>query len=209
MAIELDVSGLSCRRGGRLLFANLSVKLAAGQALALQGANGVGKTSLLRQMAGFLPSDGAICLHVDGQAIRDDEQRGKFIGWLGTQEAIKPSQTVQNHLAFFARLQGAAVSSNTPRAFGAALLERFGLQGDWLCGRLSAGQRRRLGLARLVLLARPLWLMDEPLALLDAAGQALAQTLMAGHLATGGMVIAAGHEPLEIPCLRLPLVAAA
>lgn len=209
MPVELAVSGLSCRRGGRLLFANLCLKLVGGQALALQGGNGVGKTSLLRQMAGFLPSDGAISLQVDGKILRDDELRGKFIGWLGTQEAIKPGQTVQNHLAFFARLHGDAANGHSSGLFGETLVERFGLKGDWLCGRLSAGQRRRLGLARLVVLARPVWLMDEPLALLDVAGQQLAQTVMAEHLAGGGMVIAAGHEPLEIACQCLSLGEAA
>lgn len=202
MPVVLDVEGGGCHRGGRQLFANLCFRLSGGDALAVRGANGVGKTSLLRQLAGFLPAEGNIRLTVDTGSVVDSELRGKYIAWLGTQEAIKPVETVAEHLAFFARLCRAA---DTVVSVNDVLLQRFGLKGEWPCGKLSAGQRRRLGLARLTLLGRPIWLLDEPMALLDVQGQALANQIMAEHLSRGGIVIAAGHEPLQFTCQTLNL----
>lgn len=202
MPVELNVERVSCHRGDRLLYANLCFSLHSGEALTVQGPNGVGKTSLLRQLAGFLPAEGEIRLVVEAGTLVDSEERGKYVAWLGTQEAIKPTETVEEHLGFFMRLSRNAAPDTQ---FAGGLLQRFGLKSEWPCGKLSAGQRRRLGLARLVLLERPIWLLDEPMVLLDTQGQNLANQILAEHLTSGGIVIAAGHEPLHFTCQTLRL----
>lgn len=185
---------LTVQRGSRRLIEGLSFAVKAGQALALEGANGAGKTSLLRLIAGFLPTAaGTVTLHDGGKNISEPEERGRFIGWLGHHDALKASFTVSEQLVFFGRLYGRSGD-------GAALLEEVGLtrQAQLPCRYLSAGQRRRLALARLLLTARPLWLLDEPFAALDTAGKALVARLIARHCGEGGLVIAATHEPLGL-----------
>ena len=199
--ISLDIEGLACIRGQRVLFRELSFSLAAGRALALQGPNGAGKTSLLRLIAGLLrPAAGTIRLRMEGEAVSDAEERGKFVGWLGHQDAVKPQLCVREQLAFFARLY--ASGGDLDEA-----METFGLNplaelpGQYL----SAGQKRRLALARLQLCARPLWLLDEPLAALDTAGKVLVAKTVSAHCAAGGTVVAATHETLSIACETLNL----
>ena len=185
---------LTVQRGSRRLIEGLSFAVKAGQALALEGANGAGKTSLLRLIAGFLPAAaGTVALHDGGKNISEPEERGRFIGWLGHHDALKASFTVSEQLVFFGRLYGRSGD-------GAALLEEVGLtrQAQLPCRYLSAGQRRRLALARLLLTARPLWLLDEPFAALDTAGKALVARLIARHCGAGGLVVAATHEPLGL-----------
>jgi heme exporter protein A len=194
MISSLTVEKLACTRGERRLFEALSFSLKAGQALSVEGANGAGKTSLLRLVAGFLaPVAGAIRLSEAGRDLADAEERGKFIGWLGHQDALKGPLTVAEQLQFFARLYRS-------RAAIAPVLEQVGLtrQSELPCRYLSAGQRRRLALARLVVSARPLWLLDEPFAALDVAGKGLVARLMIEHCGAGGMVLAATHEPLGL-----------
>lgn len=193
---------LACVRGVRRLFDGVAFHVRAGSALAVEGANGAGKTSLLRMIAGFLaPADGTLTLVHAGQAVTDGEERGRFAGWLGHQDGLKPQFTVVEHLYFYAGLYGSP--SSTVRAGGEifqTVLDRVGLarQRDLPCRYLSAGQKRRLALARLVVMDRPLWLLDEPFAALDTAGQALVARLMADHCARGGIVIAATHDPLGL-----------
>jgi heme exporter protein A len=199
--IALDVADLTCIRGQRLLFRGLGFSLPAGKALALEGPNGAGKTSLLRVLAGFLkPAHGTIRVRKDAVELTDPEDRAHVIGWLAHQDAVKPQMTVREQLVFHARLYA---SSKDP----AAMLAPFGLGAiaDLPGQYLSAGQRRRLGLARLHLSARPLWLLDEPLAALDVAGKKLVADAITAHCAAGGLAIAATHEPLGIQCdvLRL------
>jgi heme exporter protein A len=201
MISALTIEKLTCLRGERRLFDGLSFSLKAGQALAVEGANGAGKTSLLRMVAGFLaPAAGSIRLTGDGKTVDDGEERGKFIGWLGHQDALKGPLTVAEQLRFFADLH----CSKTDIA---PVLEQVGLtrQAELPCRYLSAGQRRRLALARLVIGARPLWLLDEPFAALDAAGKALVARLMIEHCGRGGMVLAATHEPLGLSNQSLKL----
>jgi heme exporter protein A len=171
----------------------LSFRVTAGQALAVEGANGAGKTSLLRMIAGFLaPAAGRLVLKSATGETDDAEERGRAIGWLGHLDGLKPQLTVIEQLRFYARLYGKPDPD--------ALLEQVGLarQRDLPCRYLSAGQRRRLALARLLASARPLWLLDEPFAALDTAGQTLVAQLMLQHCGTGGMVIAATHDPLGL-----------
>jgi heme exporter protein A len=193
MITSLTAEKLACTRGDKKLFDGLNFRVKAGQALAVEGANGAGKTSLLRMIAGFLaPVAGRIVVRIAGQESDDVEERGKSVGWLGHQDGLKPQLTVAEQLDFFASLYRAKADR--------ALLEQVGLarQADLPCRYLSAGQRRRLALARLLAGRRPLWLLDEPFAALDAGGQSLVAHLMARHCGDGGIIIAATHEPLGL-----------
>jgi heme exporter protein A len=188
MITSLTAEKLACVRGDRRIFADLDFRVAAGKALVVEGANGAGKTSLLRLIAGFLtPASGGIVLNTDKGAIGDGEDRGRYIGWLGHQDAIKPQLSVGEQLEFFARLYGVR---------------------DLPCRYLSAGQKKRLGLARLLLSGRGLWLLDEPFAALDTAGRALTAELMRAHCVSGGIVIAATHDLLGLEARSLRLEAA-
>ena len=204
MNLTLDVCDLTCIRGQRVLFRDLSFSLAAGRALSLQGPNGAGKTSLLRLIAGFLrPAAGTVRLRTNSGEVADDEERGKFMGWLAHQDAVKPQLGVREQLTFFARLyRSGRDPGEAMRTFGLAPLAE--LPGQYL----SAGQKRRLALARLQLSARPLWLLDEPLAALDAAGKKLVAETVAAHCTAGGIVVAATHETLGVECETLMLGAA-
>ena len=193
MITSLTAEKLACARGERRLFDGLNFRVKAGQALAVEGANGAGKTSLLRLIAGFLaPASGRLVVKIADKESDDAEERGKLVGWLGHQDGLKPQLTVVEQLDFFTSLYRGKADP--------AVLERVGLarQADLPCRYLSAGQRRRLALARLLVCKRPLWLLDEPFAALDAAGQALVAHLMAHHCGAGGIIIAATHEPLGL-----------
>ena len=172
---------LACRRGGRLIFEHLSFTLKAGQALRLAGANGTGKSSLLRQLAGLLPLAAGSLSHAMAPS--------RHVHYLGHDDGLKAALSVAETLAFDAALAQTALPAH--------LLADLGLAGsDWqYVGDLSAGQKRRLSLARLLLDARPLW-FDEPLTALDASGRKLVEDLATAHLARGGMIVAASHEAL-------------
>ena len=193
MISALTAENLACARGDKKLFDGLNFRVTAGQALAVEGANGAGKTSLLRMIAGFLaPAAGRILVKAAAGESDDAEERGKSVGWLGHQDGLKPQLSVREQLDFFASLYGNKADS--------AVLEQVGLarQADLPCRYLSAGQKRRLGLARLLASKRPLWLLDEPFAALDASGQQLIAHLMARHCGEGGIIVAATHEPLGL-----------
>jgi heme exporter protein A len=193
MITSLTAEKLACARGERRLFDGLNFRVRAGQALAVEGANGAGKTSLLRLIAGFLtPASGRLVIKTAAGESDDAEERGKVIGWLGHHDGLKPQLTVQEQLAFWAALYRGKVEPS--------VLEQVGLarQAELPCRYLSAGQRRRLALARLLVSNRPLWLLDEPFAALDVSGQALVAQLMARHCGAGGILIAATHEPLGL-----------
>lgn len=204
---SLTAENLTCLRGGRVVFRNLSFTVGAGQALSLEGANGAGKTSLLRMLAGFLaPAAGNIAFQGAGIAATEAEDRAKHVGWLGHLDAAKPQMTVRETLRFFSAFYGAPTTDTAI----AAALDRVGIArlADLPCQYLSAGQKKRLALARLSLIARPLWLLDEPLAALDSEGKAIAANLIASHCVNGGLAVVATHEPLGIACERLTLGAA-
>ena len=194
MISSLTAEKLTVQRGSRRLVEGLSFTVKAGQALALEGANGAGKTSLLRLIAGFLPAAaGTVTLTEGAMEISEPEERGKFVGWLGHHDALKASFTVSEQLAFFGKLYDRDGDVR-------ALLDQVGLarQAELPCRYLSAGQRRRLALARLLLTQRPLWLLDEPFAALDVDGKGLVARLIALHCGQGGIVLAATHEPLGL-----------
>ena len=196
---RLVVEGLGCRRGGRLLFSELSFTLAAGEAIALTGRNGAGKSSLIAMLCGRLrPEAGTIGCEGEGTS-EDDAPLRELIHHLGHREGLKSTLTARENLDAAQALLGEADLS-----VGAAL-DRVGLPhvAELPVGYLSAGQRRRVALARLLVAHRPFWLLDEPAAALDTASQAMLYGLMGEHLARGGAILAATHGPLGIAAREL------
>jgi heme exporter protein A len=183
--IRLKVTNLGCVRGGRTLFSDLNFEVPTGTALAIVGPNGAGKSSLLRLIAGLLrPVAGQILLE-EGEP---DAVLAEQVHYLGHQDAHKPALTVAENLTFWMRyLGGGGKIRDHLSAVGLAELA------DLPAGVLSAGQARRLSLARLLVAARPIWLLDEPTTALDFGGQEMLGTLMRNHLAGGGMILAATH----------------
>lgn len=202
-SLRLVVSGLACQRGERLLFEGLDFALRAGEAMALTGPNGVGKTTLLRAILGFLPPLAGQIRLEGGEA---EAAVADHAHWLGHRDGLKAALTVRENLAFAAALLGGG-DGLAPEAAAERLALRPLL--DLPVGALSAGQRRRAALARLLAAPRPLWLLDEPTAALDAASQALVAGLIADHAAAGGLVLAATHLPLGLAARELRLEAAA
>ncbi len=184
---------MSIERGGRLLLAHLSFSLAMGEALLVTGPNGAGKSSLLRAIAGLLPlGAGSIALQDGVEAI----PAGLRAHYLGHADALKNALTAAENLAFWAAMLGTSVNGlNAEMA-----LARLGLShvADLPVAYLSAGQRRRVALARLLMAKRPLWLLDEPTTALDAAAQVRLTDILRGHIEQGGMLIAATHAPLGL-----------
>jgi len=190
-ARTLSIEKLAARRGERLLFADLDLALGPGEAIELRGANGVGKTTLLLIVAGIVRAT-AGQVRLEGG---DPEQRWETeIGYLGHKSAIKPRLTVGENLRFWAKLGGASADA-VPAALETVGLATIG----WLeAGNLSAGQTRRLALARLLVGERPVWLLDEPTAALDSAGEALVAGLIDRHLDAGGSALIATHHDLGL-----------
>ena len=204
MIRRLCIDDLGLSRGERVLFRGLSVDLEAGEALALTGANGAGKTSLLRAVAGFIRPDAGVVRFLD-QAEGETEPetaRARQIHLLGHLEGLKGARTARDALTFQPAWCGGAGIEAAVKTLGLAPLL------DLETRKLAAGQRRRLSLARLIAAPRALWLLDEPLAPLDARWRGVATQLMQDHVAGGGMVIAAVHDPLELPCRTLDVGAA-
>jgi len=194
--MRLAGRGVACVRGGREVFTGLDFEAVAGEAVAVVGRNGSGKTSLLRLIAGLLvPAGGTIALDGGDAELTLPEQ----CHYLGHRDALKPALSVAENLSFWADFLGG---------------ERVDFEGNLAtvgldhathlpAGFLSAGQRRRLSLARLLTVRRPVWLLDEPTNALDVAGQDMFGGLMREHLARGGMIVAATHAPLGIESREL------
>lgn len=199
----LQIAGLSLLRGERTLFSSLAFSLAAGEAMALTGANGAGKTSLLRAIAGLLrPEAGEIGFRdADNQPIEPDLARAHEVHLLGHLDGLKGQRTARDELMFQSQWLG-----HRHNGIDEAI-ETLGLKPllDLEVRKLSAGQRRRLSLARLIGSPRALWLLDEPLSPLDAKWRQAAGVMMARHLAGGGLILAAVHDPLPIPTRSLDL----
>jgi heme exporter protein A len=197
MITRLRIQDLALRRGERVLFRHFNLSLAAGEAIALTGANGSGKTSLLRAVAGMIrPLAGALAFEgAGGSDVHPDDARRAACHLLGHQDGLKAGRRARDELIFQARWTGGTAAG------AVAAAERLGLARllDLEVRVLSAGQRRRLALARLIAGPRALWLLDEPLAPLDAAARTLVGVMMSEHLARGGLILAAVHDPLPIP----------
>jgi heme exporter protein A len=188
--MRLSASDLACRRGGREVFAGLSFSVGSGEALAVRGRNGAGKSSLLRLVAGLVRlAAGRLDLEGGDAELTLAEQAH----YLGHQDAQKPSLTVAENLRFWSDFLGGATDIGEPlAATGLTALA------DLPAAYLSAGQRRRLSIARLLAVKRPIWLLDEPTSSLDAAAQEALADFMRSHLAGGGIILAATHGPLGI-----------
>jgi heme exporter protein A len=217
-------SDLACFRGGRQVFSGLSFAVEAGEALVVLGPNGVGKSSLLRLVAGLVGRAGGTLSLEGGDAELTIAEQAHY---LGHQDALKPSLTVDENLTFWSRYLGSGEGTQAPATqaplaqaplaqaplaqaplaqapAAQAALTAVGLDGiaKLPAAYLSAGQRRRLSVARLLAVKRPIWLLDEPTSALDAAAQAALAGFMGEHLAGGGLILAAAHGPIGLAAAK-------
>jgi heme exporter protein A len=189
--MRLNAVDLTCRRGGREVFAGVGFQLAAGQALAVTGRNGAGKSSLLRIVGGFIrPAGGRLWLEGGDSELSIAEQAH----YLGHQDAVKPSLSVAENLRFWTAFFADAATKVEDALEAVGLRAIAALPAAYL----SAGQRRRLSIARLLAVKRPIWLLDEPASTLDAAGRDRLTSFMQFHLAGGGLILAATHGELGL-----------
>lgn len=198
--MRLVAEGLSAKRGEDLIFQDISFEIPRGEALVVKGPNGSGKSTLLRVLAGLLPAEtGTAKLVAAAQPV---ERLGEACHYLGHRNAMKRELTVEENLtfwkAFFGDFSGSAGVSIDEAA------ESVGLGGilHLPFGYLSAGQQRRMAMAKLLVAWRPVWILDEPTAALDAAAEAMFAGLVTTHLARGGIAIAATHQPLGLEGVR-------
>ncbi|MPZ38169.1 MAG: heme ABC exporter ATP-binding protein CcmA [Rhizobiales bacterium] len=191
---RLLATELACVRGGRRVFSGLSFAVGTGEALLVSGPNGAGKSSLLRLVAGLVRIAAG---RIELEGGDGDANLGEQAHYLGHQDALKPSLTVAENLEFWTRyLDGGAATAPALDAVGLGAIAHLP------AAYLSAGQRRRLSIARLISVERPLWLLDEPTSALDASAQAMLAGLMRSHLASGGMILAATHGPIGLEGVR-------
>lgn len=188
--MTLSADALCCQRGGRQVFEDLSFSVASGQALLVTGRNGAGKSSLLRMIAGLLRIAGGKLTLSGGD---DERSIGEQAHYLGHLDALKSALSVEENLSFWTTyLAGDGKPQETLAAVGLESLAHLP------AAYLSAGQKRRLSIARLVAVKRPLWLLDEPTSALDTRAQAMLLALMREHIAGGGLIVAATHMPLGL-----------
>jgi heme exporter protein A len=192
--MRLEGTQLACVRGGRQVFSGVDFALGAGEALLVTGPNGAGKSSLLRTIAGLVRLSAGTLALAGGDG---DLTIGEQAHYLGHQDALKPALSVAENLAFWTRFLGGHPAIDPA-------LAAVGLGGiaHLPAAYLSAGQRRRLSIARLVAVERPIWILDEPTSALDTTAQAALAALMAGRLASGGLILAATHGPIGLAGAR-------
>jgi len=194
--MRLSGRSVRCVRGGREIFSGVDFEACSGEALAVTGPNGAGKTSLLRLIAGLLTAaDGSIGLEGGETELTLPEQAH----YLGHRDALKSALSVMENLSFWRDFLGGEAFDTRASLAAVGLDHAAHLPAAYL----SAGQRRRLSIARLLAVKRPVWLLDEPTSTLDTAGQNLFAALMGDHLARGGLIVAATHGPLGIAAREL------
>ena len=195
---DLIAADLACRRGARLVFGGLSFRLPPGGAVVLTGSNGSGKTSLLRIVAGLLaPAAGRLAWGEKPVSGELAAHRAR-LHYIGHRDAVKSALTPRETLSFWMALRGFPGSRSAPaidRALAALALDRAA---DWPSRWLSAGQRRRLALARLLAAPAPLWLLDEPMSTLDDNGRARLERMIVEHRADGGRLLLSTHVPFAL-----------
>ena len=193
--LHLSARALRVERGGRAIVQDISFELASGEALLVLGRNGAGKSTLLRALAGLLPLRGgeAVFSGADGAPL---PERAHYVGHA---DGLKSALTALENLEFWATMLGAGGPFSPQQA-----LEKVGLAriGDFPVGYLSAGQKRRVALARLFVAPRPVWILDEPATALDVGSQEKFAASMAEHRAGGGLILAATHAPLGLADAR-------
>jgi heme exporter protein A len=201
MPISLVVEGLSAKRGEDLIFKDISFVLTAGEALVVTGPNGSGKSTLLRVLVGLLAAESGRVL-LDGISSEIGHPR-ELCHYLGHRNAMKRELTVEENLSFWKSFMGDSTGGSGMAVEEAA--EALGLGGisHLPFGYLSAGQQRRMAMAKLLVAYRPVWLLDEPTAALDASADRLFAALVTRHLGAGGIVVAATHQPLGVEAREL------
>jgi heme exporter protein A len=195
---DLIAEDLSCRRGERLVFAGLSLRLPAGGAVVLTGSNGSGKTSLLRIVAGLLAPAAGRLAWGEKPISGDLAAHRASLHYIGHRDAIKSALTPRETLSFWVALRGFSGSRSAPPIDRALVTLALDRTADWPSRWLSAGQRRRLALARLLAAPAPLWLLDEPMSTLDDDGRARLERMMVEHRAEGGRVLISTHVPFAL-----------
>jgi heme exporter protein A len=193
---------LACVRGERLVFAGLSFRVAAGEALLLRGPNGSGKSTLLRCMAGLLTPVAGIQTWGGQPVARDTESHRARLRYLGHQDAIKPALTVRENLAVWQQLHGGRDIAAIGKAIAAVAIDHLA---DLPARLLSAGQRRRVALARLLVAPAVLWLLDEPTTALDDESVERFVAVVQRHRANGGIVVLSSHGDPGVTGEVLPL----
>ncbi len=192
MSARLAFDNVACLRGDRLLFEGLSFALGPGEAALVTGPNGAGKSSLLRLIAGLVPKTSGRLVLEGGD---EDRPFAEQVHYAGHADALKPSLTARETLAFWRSVYG------EPRLMPDEALEELGIGhlADLPAAYFSAGQKRRLALARLFVSSRPIWLLDEPTSALDSDGEARLTAAIAEHRSRGGLVVLATHQPVDVP----------
>lgn len=191
--MQLSVENLILNRGERRILGPLDLQVESGGFLAVRGPNGAGKSTLLRAIAGLLPLESGR-VEIAGDGLSTDVPRSEHCHYFGHLDGLKTALTVAENLTFFQRLYGTETTLHSiPEALEMVALPHTS---DLPVAYLSAGMRKRVALARLLLNKRPLWLLDEPTSALDTASQERLGVMMQGHLATDGMIVAATHLPL-------------
>src|SRR5262245_13573411 len=191
--MRLEATDLACVRGGREVFSSVQFTVGGGEALLVTGRNGAGKSSLLRMIAGLVRVAAG---HLALSGGEPDRPLAEQVHYLGHQDALKPALTVMENLRFWSDYLG---GSNLAGALATVGLDELA---HLPAGYLSAGQRRRLSLARFMTVSRPIWLLDEPTTALDRAAQRRLTELMHDHLAGGGLIVAAAHGPIGLERAR-------
>lgn len=202
-ALRLRVDGLAVERGGRRVIDGVSFSVGGGEALVVTGRNGVGKSTLLRALAGLLPRAAGVVALEGGDTEAELAQQAHY---LAHADGLKAALTVEENLSFWGRYLAHAEEARSRPVAEALAVVGLGHVAQAPVGVLSAGQKRRAALARLLVAYRPLWLLDEPLTALDRSSREKFAHAMREHCALGGLVVAATHEPLGLEeAAELPL----